>query len=83
MNYVLTPHAQHVLAERKIPFEWVERALSQPTLILPSITDPVVESRFAVIPEYGGRVLRVVVNKETSPERVVSVYFDRSMKGKL
>ena len=35
------------------------------------------------IPEFGGRVLRVAVNKAVERNRVVSVFFDRKMKGKL
>ena len=35
------------------------------------------------IPEFGGRVLRVAVNTAIEPNRVVSVFFDRQMKGKL
>ena len=34
-------------------------------------------------PEFGGRVLRVTVNTAVEPNRVVSVFFDRRMKGKL
>jgi hypothetical protein len=83
MNYQLTQHARTVMAERNIPVEWMERALMRPVLTEPSATDPTLESRFVRIPEHGGRVLRVVVNKQDVPERVVSVYFDRMMKGKL
>jgi hypothetical protein len=39
--------------------------------------------RFGVIPEHGGRVLRVVLNVVAAPIRVVTVYFDRSQIGKL
>jgi hypothetical protein len=35
------------------------------------------------IPEHLNRVLRVVVNTTVVEERVVSAYFDRTMKGKL
>jgi hypothetical protein len=35
------------------------------------------------IPEFGGRVLRVTVNRTVEPKRVVSVFCDRKMKGKL
>jgi len=45
--------------------------------------DATVERRFRRIPEYGGRVLRVAVNTAVEPNRVVSVFFDRQMKGKL
>jgi len=83
MNYEMTEHARDVLEERQIPIAWMERALEQPAVSLPSQRDPSVESRFLRIPEFGDRVLRVVVNKHAVPERVISVYFDRSMKGKL
>jgi hypothetical protein len=61
----------------------VERALDSPALIETSTTDPALESRFAQIPEFGNRVLRVIVNTQVVPARVVSVYFDRRMKGRL
>ena len=41
------------------------------------------ERRYRRIPEHGGRVLRVAVNTAVEPERVVSVFFDRKMKGRL
>jgi hypothetical protein len=61
----------------------MKRVLAKPALVEPSATDTTVESRLAKIPEHGDRVLRVVVNKRAVPERVVSVYFDRTMKGRL
>lgn len=83
MIYELTQHARDSLQERKIPVEWMERVMARPALTEPGINDVTVESRFAKIPEHGNRVLRVVINKTVVPERVVSVYFDRTMKGKL
>ena len=45
------------------------------------------ERFFRSIPEQNGRILRVAVNTSVAPWRVVSgvvsVFFDRSMKGKL
>jgi hypothetical protein len=35
------------------------------------------------IKEHGNRALRVVFNKSVSPVRIVTVYFDRKMKGRL
>jgi len=61
----------------------VERTLSAPELVLPDPDTPTVERRFRRIPEFGGRVLRVAVNTAVEPNRVVSVFFDRRMKGKL
>jgi hypothetical protein len=83
MNYELTQHARDVLQERHIPVEWMERVIANPALVEGSASDPTLESRLAEISEHGNRVLRVVINKTVVPERVVSVYFDRTMKGKL
>lgn len=83
MKYELTQHAQKVLDEREITLEWMELTLSSPALILSDVNDPALERRFRQIPEYGGRVLCVVVNTAVEPNRMVSVFFDRQMKGKL
>ena len=82
MKYELTKHAAEVLKERAIPIEWVERALNSPELRTPD-DDPTIERRFRRIPEFGDRVLRVAVNASVEPHRIVSVFFDRGMKGKL
>ena len=83
MKFELTQHAKKALAEREIPLEWVERTLTEPKLSQPDPFDVTVERRFRRIPEFGRRVLRVAVNTTVEPCRVVSVFFDRQMKGKL
>ena len=83
MSFELTQHAKKAVAERAIPLEWVERTVSRPELREPDPADPAVERRYRRIPEHGGRVLRVAVNHRVAPERVVSVFFDRKMKGKI
>ena len=83
MDYELSAHARDVIEERQIQAAWIERALATPARIDPRENDPTAESRFIRIPEFGDRVLRVIVNKQVAPCRVVSVYFDRTMKGKL
>ena len=83
MKFELTKHAQKVLDEREIRVAWLERTLSAPELVLPDPEDATVERRFRRIPEFGGRVLRVAINTAIEPNRVVSVFFDRQMKGKL
>ncbi len=82
MNYQLTEHARKVLAERGIAVEWMERTLDVPEWITPDPNDPQVMRYFRTIPEFGGRVLRVAVNATVEPPRVVSVFFDRTQKGK-
>jgi hypothetical protein len=83
VDYELSKHARDVIEERQIQIAWIERALTAPAHVDLSREDPAAESRFIKIPEFGDRVLRVVVNKQVAPIRVVSVYFDRTMKGKL
>ena len=83
MKYELTNHAKKALAEREISVEWLERTLTTPELTLPDPDDAEVERRFRKIPEFGGRVLRVAVNTTVEPVRIVSVFFDRTMKGQL
>ena len=66
-----------------IPREWVESAVAEPALRTSDPNDPEVERFFRPIPERGGRVLRVSVNTRVAPWRMVSVFFDRSMRGEL
>ena len=81
--FELTRHARDVMREREIPLEWVERAFSRAELVEVSGANLLQEKRFCRILEFGNRVLRVVVNTAFVPPRVVSVFFDRKMKGKL
>src|SRR6266576_4154544 len=83
VKFQFTNHAQRALAEREIAIEWVERTLKAPELTLPDPNDATVQRCFRRSPEFGGRVLRVTVNTTVEPKRVVSVFFDRKMKGKL
>ena len=78
-----TRHAVHAMEERLIPREWVESAVADPALRTLDPNDPEVERFFRRIPERGDRVLRVAVNTHVAPWRVVSVFFDRSMRGEL
>jgi len=68
-------HARDMLAERQIPEQWVECAVATPfrTDRQPGGT----VHYLSKVPEWGGRILRVVVNPETSPATVVTVLFDR------
>lgn len=83
MRYVLTEHAREVIARRQIRDAWIEQALVAPCLTEPDAVDPALEHRLAVIPEFGNRVLRVIVNVQASPSRVITAYFDRRMRGAL
>lgn len=82
-SYELTVHAQEQIAKREIPLEWVERVLTNPTLTEAHKSDSELSHANGAIAENGDRVLRVVYNHTTTPWRVVTVHFDRKMKGKL
>ena len=71
------------MAERMISAAWVERTVGAPELRAPDPNDSDVEQFFRRVPERGGRVLRVAVNTGVVPWRVVSVFFDRGMRGEL
>ena len=83
MTLEYTRHALHVMAERVIPAEWVERTVADPSMRSNDPNDPEVERFFRSIPEQSDRALRVAVNTRTVPWRVVSVFFDRSMRGRI
>jgi hypothetical protein len=77
MDYVLTEHARDALRKRQIALAWMERALSAPEATEADPVDPDLEHRLARIPEFGNRVLRVIVNGRRTPPLVVTVFFDR------
>ena len=83
LDLELTQHAIRMMAERNIPEEWIRVTVVAPALRIPDPNDPEVERFFRRIPENGDRVLRVAVNTTVIPWRVVSVFFDRGMKGVL
>jgi len=55
----------------------MEQALTTPGVTEADPVDPDLEHRLARIPEFGDRVLRVIVNGRKTPPRVVTVFFDR------
>ncbi len=83
MDFVLSKHAEVSAMEREIREEWIRLALEQPDLREADRREAGVELFYAKIPAYENRVLKVVVNVQVDPWRVMSVYFDRSMKERL
>ncbi|GIW89485.1 MAG: hypothetical protein KatS3mg108_3809 [Isosphaeraceae bacterium] len=77
MDYVLTEHARDALEKRQIQIAWMEQALTAPDVTEADPVDAELEHRLARIPEFGHRVLRVIVNGERTPPHVVTVFFDR------
>ncbi|MCW5942889.1 MAG: DUF4258 domain-containing protein [Fimbriimonadaceae bacterium] len=77
MDYELTQHARDALEKREIDVVWMERTVARPEWTESDPVDSDLEHRLAAIPEFGDRVLRVIVNRKASPLRVVTAYFDR------
>jgi hypothetical protein len=74
----LTPHAEEQIEDRGIPMAWIEATCAAPDRIEP---DPIAGRTrlFRSIPEFSGRVLRVVVEtKATGGREVVTAHFDRA-----
>ncbi len=62
---------------------WLERILAAPERIDPDPREVNLEHRLGRIAEHGNRVLRVIVAKNVTLPRVVTLYFDRTMRDKL
>jgi len=82
-RYDLSRHAKDVISARQIRLAWLEQVLDSPDLVEADRDDPELVHHIARIKEYGNRALRVVFNKSKGPARIVTVYFDRKMKGRL
>ena len=68
---------------RKIETAWLEQTITNPERRERDPDDPNMEHRLAAIPECDYRVLRVVCDPRQTPLKIVTLYFDRSVKGKL
>jgi hypothetical protein len=82
-DFIYTRHAAVAAEGREIRHSWIAETLSDPELRCREPDDPDVERFFRRISEYENRVLRVAANTKVAPWRVVSVFFDRTMKNKL
>lgn len=82
MDYHITEHARDALEKRQIIQEWLERALSTPERVEKDTIDDSLEHRLVRIPEFGNRMLRVIVNAQAIPPRIVTAFFDRRRKDK-
>jgi hypothetical protein len=83
MAYLLSAHAETSIREREIAPAWIDAAMNEPDMRLPHESDPTLYQALKRIPDFGDRVLRVIVNATKEPPLIVTAYFDRTMKGKL
>lgn len=75
--FELSAHAKEMLAERNIAEEWVWRVLSTPDRRRRGTDGNMHYTK--TIRERGGRILRVVVNADVQPNRIVTLFFDRRL----
>jgi hypothetical protein len=79
-GFELSQHAHHQMQERNIQPSWLDETLSAPTQLLP-LADPRGNTHYLrQIPDFGNRWLRVVVDPNVFPKRIVTVFFDRRVK---
>ena len=74
---VLTTHARIMLVERDIDEGWVWA-----TIHAPDGSEIGADGNlhlWRAIPEREGRFLRVILNADAAPQRVVTVFFDRRL----
>ncbi|MCY4632049.1 MAG: DUF4258 domain-containing protein [bacterium] len=83
MEWILTAHARHTMAERGVSVAWVQRTVEAPALPNRDPYDEEVEGSYLPIAERGNRVLRVALNVTSDPWRAVTVFFDRATRGEL
>jgi hypothetical protein len=83
LPFALSEHAAEVVREREIHLEWIAATLAKPTMTHPDEDDPEAQHALARVPAFANRVLRVVYNPNVSPLRIITVFFDRSMKDRL
>ena len=75
----LTAHVALRIAERRLALAWIEATLAAPDWTAPD-RDPALMRAFRSIPDYGGRVLRVVHRREGADIFVVTAHFDRGAR---
>ena len=74
----LSAHARDMLVERGIREGWLRTTIESPDSEEVDAEGNI--HYLKAIPEHGGRVLRVIVNPNTEPVKVVTLFFDRRLR---
>jgi hypothetical protein len=82
-NFSGAAEAKDVISARQNRLAWLEQVLDSPDLVEANRDDLELVHHIGRIKEHGNRALLVVFNKSMGPVRIVTVYFDRKMKGRL
>ena len=70
-----TAHASTMMHERMIQEDWIVRTVTSPDNTEERSDEEI--HYLKKIPEAGGKILRVILNPQTDPHRVITVFFDR------
>ncbi|MFH0765004.1 MAG: DUF4258 domain-containing protein [Calditrichota bacterium] len=80
VGFQLSIHAEAVVKERELDMKWIAATINDPeTTILGEDGNM---HYIRTISESGNRKLRVVVNPQATPLKIVTVFFDRRLKEK-
>lgn len=79
-NYAFTLHAKTAMSTRSLTQGLVLSALRSPDMIVADRYDPAIGSYCKAVPGCGNLVLRVVVDRATRPETVITAYIDRRIR---
>ncbi len=79
-GFELSEHARHQVRERNIQVSWIDETLSIPARLLPLADSHGNTHYLKQISDFGDRWLRVIVNPNVEPKRVVTIFFDRRVK---
>ncbi len=77
LDFEFSSHARDMMIERRIPEEWVWRAINTLRTKKTGMDGNVHYTKS--IREREGRVLHVVVNPNVLPHRIVTFFFDRRL----
>lgn len=78
-DYEYSKHAYDMLGIRGILETWVKETVGKPERT--ERKDDGTVHYIKQIGEFGGRYLRVVVNQDADPKRIVTLFFDRKLGG--
>ncbi len=77
-DFEFSAHARDILEERAILEDWVWSTIELPETV--ENREDGTTHYIKSIEEFGGRLMRVVVNSQTQPKRIVTVFFDRRLR---
>lgn len=76
----LSNHTAREMGDRRILLSYIEAAIASPDRTMPDQSDPALTRSLKAIPEFGGRVLRVVHRPDGHGIFVVTAHWDRGAK---